>query len=1360
MAESAGLSVRAAADREFPVVGVGASAGGLEAFIEFLRGLPPRPGMAFVLIQHLDPNHPSLLTEILARETPISVTQATDDQTVEPDHIYVIPPNSNIAIEGGRLRLTPRAESAGVFMPIDHFLRSLAHDQGSRAAAIILSGGGTDGALGLSEVKASDGVTFVQSERSAKHEAMPRNAIATGAVDFVLDPAEIARELVRVTKNLNGDIKSLGKSAEEELRNVFSTVRSVTGADFSQYKPTTMRRRIQRRMALVGASSLSDYIALLKDKPAEVTDLYRDFLIQVTSFFRDPEAFTALQQKVLPRIIRDRPPDSPLRIWVAGCSTGEEVYSLAIALMESLGDMAANTFVKILATDISEAALERARAGMYVDNIAMDVSQERLRRFFVQINGHYQVSKSIRDLCVFSKHNLIKDTPFANLDLVSCRNVLIYLDLPLQKRVLPLFHYALKPSGTLMLGTSETIGTFTDLFTVLDKDNRIYTRRDTPTRAVLDIVMNDKAEFGPKHSARQRSTDTPERESDIQREVDHILLTRFVPAGVVIDEDMIILSFRGQVGPYLNPSPGAASLDLSKLIRDGLGFELRAAVAAVKASDLAVHKERVQVRENGHFRYINIDVVPVQLKTPAPKHYLVLFSEARGGTEPEGNGAAVVPADESTLQKRIRELEREITINKENLQSVIEENESTTEELKSAHEEILSSNEELQSTNEELQTAKEEMQSTNEELATVNDELNHRNGELTHVNDDLVNLLAGLDIPVVIVNRDLRIRRFTQPAESLFNLIPSDINRPISHLRPKLTIPNLDALISDVIRAPAAKSVEAQDTSGKWYLLRIRPYITTENKIDGAAISAFDIDAMKRASEQLKSSLDYADAIVETVGAPLVVVDRNLIVKRVNAAFYRAFNAGREQIEGHPFYEIQDRRWSDKSIDDMLRKTLGGEQGRQFVSVEVELPKLGLRNLQINARRIDWAGIDSPMLLIAIEDVTDRNRELEQARLLASEQAARAEAEAANRTKDEFMAMLAHELRNPLAPIRSALGLLELQFNTNPVAARAIEISQRQITHMARLLDDLLDVSRITRGKIHLRMEIVELRESVTGFVETNKHAIESRRHKLVVELPKEPVYVEADPPRLDQIISNLVNNAVKYTEPGGQITIKLETEGDDALVRVRDTGIGLAPEMLARIFDPFTQVSHSLDRSQGGLGIGLTLVRRLVELHGGSVSANSAGLGKGSEFVVRLPQMTPAAKPSLPPALPRHSENPSRRILVVDDNDDAAEALAIMLRGLGHVVETAHDGPAALKVVETFNPDVGLLDLGLPGMDGFELAKRLRQVAGLAKILLVAITGYGQEDMVSRSRMAGFDHHLVKPVALEALNQILSTAR
>src|SRR5713101_2450506 len=824
----------------FPIVGVGASAGGFEAFGEMLNALPADTGMAFVLIQHLDPTHESMLAPLLARKSALPVSQVIDGMAVEPNHVYVIPPNARMGIHDGLLKLMQRAATGEKNMPIDYFFQSLAASCKDAAIGVILSGTATDGTFGLKAIKAEGGICFAQDEASAKYPGMPASAIAAGCVDFALPPRKIAAELTRISRHQPpSPLVSAADAAappalpagnDSHIRKLLVLIRNATGADFTHYKSSTIHRRIARRMLLKKIGSIREYVEFLRRDAAELDALYQDILIHVTSFFREPGTFQILKSQIMPKLIEGKTERDPLRVWVPGCSTGEEAYSIAIVLAEYLGDRLGKVPVQIFATDISESSIEHARAGVYAGTTLAEVRPERLARFFVKSNGSYQVTQSIRDMCTFARQDLTQDPPFSRIDLISCRNVLIYLEPLLQKRVLAAFHYALKDKGFVLLGKSETLNAFPDLFTLAEKKGKFYRKRAAANNPQFRAAAgHDRA----GHPGKPIKPATPL--ADVQKEADRIVWSRYAHSGVIVDENLQILHFRGDTSPYMAPASGAASLHLLKMVRGDLLVDLRAAFHRSKKENTPVRKEGIHVTSGGRAREICLDVVPLSSLDAGERHFLILFEEARPGPA----AAKAIRRAKAEVAPTVK-LQQELSATREYLQAIIEEQETTTEELKAANEEALSNNEELQSTNEELETAKEELQSTNEELVTLTEEQASRNVELTQLNDDLRNVLDGVHIPILILGNDRRIRRFTPSAEKVFNLLPSDIGRPIQNLRPNLDLPDLQPLISRTIDTLKVQEQEVRDLEGRYYAMSVRPYWTSDNRMDGVLIALVD----------------------------------------------------------------------------------------------------------------------------------------------------------------------------------------------------------------------------------------------------------------------------------------------------------------------------------------------------------------------------------------------------------------------------------------------------------------------------------------------------------------------------------------
>ncbi|MGC1619079.1 MAG: chemotaxis protein CheB [Candidatus Acidiferrum sp.] len=841
------------------VVAIGASAGGIEALKDLLTYLPADTGLAFVLVQHLDPKHHSILRELLARKTAMSVTEVSDGMAILPNHVYVIPPNASMFVSGEILHLGPREECGGMHMSVDHFMRSLAEQLGNRAVGVILSGSGSDGTLGMAEIQAHGGMTFAQDEATAKYDGMPRSAVMAGCADYVLPPKGIAKELARIARHPYVARKNQSTAIEVPpatgagLHAIFQILRKETGVDFTHYRQTTILRRIQRRMVVHRIDDVNEYAKFVQKRPEEMVALYQDMLINVTSFFRGPRVFDSLKSLVFPAILKNVARGQGIRVWTPGCSSGEETYSVAIALLEYLGDRASQIPMQFFGTDVSELSVSKARTGGYPENIQGDVSPERLRRFFTKVDGGYRVSKTIRDMCIFAQHNVLNDPPFSRMDLICCRNLLIYLEPVLQSRVIALFHYALFAGGFLMLGSSEGIGS-SNLFSVADRTQKMFTKKAGAARHSGSLSLDtrpERREYGPiRLTARQE--DGGGSSPEAQKEFDRRLLAQYGPAAVFVNEDMEIIHTRGNVSRYIKLAPGRPSLSLLKMAREGLVLDLRNAVSRAKRENIAVAKHNVQVRNDGEddeeagsvqsSRAVNIEVNPLALGNVKSLYFMIVFQEAlQEQRAADARHRAGSGKEAGSALKRAAKLEQELAATKEYLQSVIETQEATNEELQSANEEILSSNEELQSTNEEMETAKEELQSTNEELSTVNDELRSRNLEMAIINNDLINLLASIDIAVIMIGIDLTIRRFTPKAQKFLGLIPGDIGRPLSNINPAIEIADLQSMVLQVVTDFRPVERELMDRMGVHYQFKILPYRTMDNKIDGAVITIVDI---------------------------------------------------------------------------------------------------------------------------------------------------------------------------------------------------------------------------------------------------------------------------------------------------------------------------------------------------------------------------------------------------------------------------------------------------------------------------------------------------------------------------------------
>jgi two-component system CheB/CheR fusion protein len=869
----------------FPIVGIGASAGGLAAFEAFFSGMPAdkEPGMAFVLVQHLAPDHHSILTDLVRRYTRMQVFEITDGVAVQPNCVYIIPPNRDMALLNGVLHLLEPGSPRGQRLPIDFFFRSLAQDQREQAICIILSGTGSDGTLGLRAVKGEGGLVMVQSPESTEYDGMPRSAIATGLVDVALLPAEMPNYLISYAahaaeRNNRSQTPQLPTS-EDALKKIFILLRIQTGHDFSQYKRNTIKRRLERRMIVQQITDLDVYVRFLQQTPAEVETLFRDLLIGVTSFFRDPDAFASLETRGIPQLFSNKPDDSAIRVWVCGCSTGEEAYSIAILLLEEMERLKRNDKLQIFATDIDSRAISQARTGLYPSSIAADVTPERLTRFFSpEADGSvFRINKRIRDLLVFSEHDLLKDPPFSRLDLISCRNLLIYLNGELQKKVIPLFRYALKRDGRLFLGTSESLGDFVNLFSVLDRQAKLYQRKED----LSDLQRPVIAHFNPPLAAelpvqKQPAQPLATGKRSLREITEQTLLERYAPVSVLVTERAEMLYIHGNTGRYLEMAAGEPGLNILKMAREGLKRDLATALHSAIKEQLPVERHGLQVKTNGGFSSVNLAILPVAPTADSittQTLYLVVLQELSAETPvlPAVHGTPLLEQpDEQTMEATalVARLKQELKANEDYLQSANEELETSNEELKSSNEEMQSVNEELQSTNEELETSKEELQSVNEELATVNNELQTKVTDLSRANNDMVNLMAGTGIGTVFVDFQQNILRFTPSIIQVINLITSDLGRPVGHIVTNLV--GYDTLVEDikaVLDSLVPREVEVQTKSGTWFLLRIRPYRTLDNVIEGAVISFFDIneikkmrDALEKANNQLRLAVVLRDA--------------------------------------------------------------------------------------------------------------------------------------------------------------------------------------------------------------------------------------------------------------------------------------------------------------------------------------------------------------------------------------------------------------------------------------------------------------------------------------------------------------------
>ena len=958
------------AESAFPVVGVGASAGGLEALSALLRALPARTGMAVVMVLHLDPAQESMLASILGRSSQMPVSEAAHGMRVESDHVYVIPPNVEMRLIGGVIALQERAPAPAHVLPIDTLMASLAEEYANLAIGVVLSGTGTDGVLGLAAIKAAGGLTFAQDPTTAEFDGMPKAATESGVVDEALDIAGIAAELVRLGKHPDLRVRLAETEVpsdrdEESFTQILLLVRKATGLDLSSYRKTTLLRRISRRMLLEGVHGMRDYFRLLQEQPSKVEALYRDVLVNVTEFFRHPDALDALQSEVFPQILEHREPDVPIRIWVPGCSKGQEAYSILITLVELLDGKASTPEIQMFASDVNAHDVEFARVGLYPEGIAREVTPERLASFFTRVAGGYQINREIREMCVFAVHDVTKDPPFSKLDLVSFRNVLIYMENPLQRQVLRILHYALVPGGFLLLGSSESIGSEDALFTVIDKKHRIFRRNPGPGKLISSLAPSaGRVAFSGVRN--QRLEVAPE--FDVLAAVEKVVQGGYQPPGILVNEGLDILQFRGHVAPYLEPTDGRADLKLPHMIASGLSLTVEAVVRQAAKTKTAAKRHWTAPGGDATRRKIEVDAVPI-ISPTGDAYYLVLFKEPH--TEAPESGSETEQKGERDLgRSEASDLHRELDETREQLEAVVSERETATTDLRVVSEKFQSSNEDLRTINEEFQTAQEELQSTNEELTTLNDELRTRNSDLGRLTDDLNNVIQNVEIPILILDADLCIRRFTPQAEKIVNIMPTDIGRPITDLNLKFDVPDFKERITESLQPGAESQTEVRSGDGRWHSMRIRPYETSNGIIAGVVIAFIDVDELKRSTQAAEAARDHAEAVVETVRQPLLTLGPDLTVREANHAFYQTFAVSIKETIGKHLYELGAGQWDFAELRSLLERILLDGQGFADLEVERDFTRIGHRAMVLYARRVrEEQG--PPSILLAIDDVTE-----------------------------------------------------------------------------------------------------------------------------------------------------------------------------------------------------------------------------------------------------------------------------------------------------------------------------------------------------------------------------------------------------
>lgn len=1316
-----GQETKTAAD--FPVIGIGASAGGLEALEAFFSAMPADSGMAFIVIQHLSPDFKSLMDELLGRRTSMAIHRVEDGMPIEPNAVYLIPPKKEMIIASRRLHLIDRDPSKSLSLPIDTFFRSLAQDCGDQAVGIVLSGTGSDGSRGVRTIHDAGGLVIAQDEQSAQFDGMPRSVIDTGVADFIVPPVEMPDVLLRHARQprLLASSKDGYDADRNALGSIFHMLREDYGIDFTHYKPTTVVRRIRRRLQLHQLYNVKDYMKRLQSDSDERDKLYRDLLIGVTRFFRDVEAFERIEKEVLPTLLAQLEPDEELRVWVAGCATGEEAYSLAILMHEQFERLQRPLRARVFATDVHRASLEFASCGVYAGSSLGDITPERLERFFVKKGDNYQVSADLRKLVVYAPHDVIRDAPFTKLDLVSCRNLLIYLEPPAQKRAISLFHFGLKAGGMLMLGPSETPGELQGEFESVDQHWRIYRKRRN-LRLPPDIRL-------PLPTATPRPVAAPVQASPsgdgLLLKAYDALLEHFVPPSLLISDERRLLHTFAGAGRYLSLTNGRTTGDVLDLVSGELRKCLATGIQQARRDRAPMVYNGVQIKTAEREERLRVTVRPLLLRERGSTYLQIVLENAPHvqSTEP-----AAAPRDfDAASRDRLKILEEELQSTRENLQTTIEELGTSNEQLQAANEELVAANEELQSTNEELH-------SVNEELYTVNAEHQRKIAELTELTNDMDNLLRGTDVGTIFLDSELRIREFTPQVTQAFQILPQDIGRQIGNFTHCIRYDRLIEDIQEVIKNDSRIEREVSDSEGRAYLLRILPY-RTKVAVDGAVLTLIDISTLRRT----ESNLQRMSQVFMDAADPIIIEDLKDTIVDLNTAAEETYGWKRDELQGESVDRLipANRRDEELAYRERCRR---GEKVRNVESSRLTKQD-GEQSVLLTYSPLQGDHGQPAYIATISKDISERKR-------------AEVEARTAVLRRDQFLAMLSHELRNPLSAVLNASQVIARLSNDPASVEQAGQIIERQARQAARLLDDLLDVGRITQGKIELRKSTVDLAALAHDAVNAAGPLLESKQHRVHLDLPQGPIMVHGDPARLLQIMENLITNAAKFTPRAGDVHLKIWRDGDQARLEVTDSGVGIAIEDLEAIFGLFTQLNSSLDRSERGLGVGLSMVRMLVEMHGGRVAAASDGAGRGSRFTVTLPALDGAPVPASEPGSDGKASPVS--VLIVEDIQDSRNILRQLLSLDGHDVREAADGHAGLAALLSNPPDVALVDVGLPGLDGFEVAKIARKNPALDRVRLVALTGYGRPDDREAVFAAGFDEHLVKPVLPAALAKVL----
>lgn len=1329
------------ADEVF-VVGLGASAGGLEALGKFFDVLPADTGMAFVLIQHLDPTHENMMVPLLASHTEMKVVEAATNTPVKRDHVYIIPPGAYLSIHDGVLRLTPPREPHGARMAFDFFLRSLAEDCGTRAICAVLSGTGSDGSDGLLAVHERGGLVMAQDPSDARHAGMPRSAISTGVVDQVLTVAEMPTALIKHRDQASMRPKPArpipGNGPDTAMAEIFVLLRKLTAHDFSLYKEGTVLRQIQRRMATASIKDVGDYLAMIRKDPDEIARLAADMLINVTSFFRDAKTFEVLADTVIPELIDRQPPDRPLRVWDAGCSTGEETYSIVMLLLEAIAAARRNVKLQVFASDADDRVVTAARNGLYPESIEKDVSPERLARFFIKDDHGYRVTREMREAVVFTTQDLLTDPPFSRLDLVSCRNVLIYLRPEVQEKALGLFHFALREGGILVLGATEAIGSFDERFVPIVKKQRIFRHLGVSRPGEVEFpiaaaggAQQTYSQLGPTQAA----ASVRNRAALVAQQA---LLEAYAPASVLIDSNYRALHFFGTIERYLQLKAGESNQDIFTMTRKELRSGLRTAIRRAEREQTAVAARDTQFQYEGGAVAVTVSVQPVLAEDGA--YLLVSFAE-----QPE---RVVDPKKRTEMAdtSEVVELEQELNVTRRELERAIRDLEIVNDELTAANEEAMSVNEELQAANEELETSKEELQSLNEELTALNSQLNETVEQQRATANDLRNTMNSSDIATLFLDTELKIRLFTPSAMSMFSVIASDVGRPLADLA---SLTNDGSLIADARTAltehvPLSSDVEGEN--GKWYTRRVLPYRSQNDRVEGVVVTFTDVTERKATERAVEAARSYSESIIDTIRQPLVVLDEQLQVVSASASFFRDFSVSPEETVGRKLEAVDDGRLDVSPLRRFLDGFKRGKEVLEACKFDVDLPPLGTRSLSASVQEIGEVTPPMRRILVTFEDITERNK--------ASDGlvAAKHRAEQANLGKSRFLAAASHDLRQPLQTLTLLQGILAKRIK-DPNNIKLVGKFEETLGAMSGMLNTLLDINQLEAGVVvaeDTEFQIGPLLESLK-----TEFAYHASAKGIKWRVISNHFRVRSDPRLLEQMLRNLLVNAVKYTESGG-VLLGCRRRGDKLRIEIWDTGIGIASGQLKSIFEEFHQISNDARERERGLGLGLAIVQRIADLLGHTIDVRSRER-HGSVFAIEIPlaKQQRLVRPQDAPVAAEAPSEPTGIVLVIEDDPAVREMLEILFEGEGHRTTAVASSAAALALAARAEmvPDVIVADYNLPGdLTGAQLVALLR-VSLHSEIPGIILTGDISTETLRKIRQAGCEH-ISKPASADMLTQ------